>query len=104
MRDRRRTEWLRHGLRDYAVMAPARDCPRSDPPRFAAPDGQGCAAKYVHALLANYAGIVQCDGYAAYKSLDAERIALAFCWTHLRPAFYDIAKGGDANSPRKGDG
>jgi hypothetical protein len=49
-----------------------------------------------HALLANYCGIVQCDGYAAYKSLDAERITLAFCWTHLRRKFYDIAKAGDA--------
>jgi hypothetical protein len=51
---------------------------------------------YGHALLANYRGIVQCDGYAAYKSLDPARITRAFCWTHLRRKFYDIAKAGDA--------
>jgi transposase len=43
---------------------------------------------------------VQCDGYAAYKSIaDAapgEAITLAFCWAHLRRRFFDIAKGGNA--------
>src|SRR5665213_2602576 len=36
------------------------------------------------------------SGCAAYKKLDAERIVLAFCWTHLRRRFYEIAKAGDA--------
>ena len=38
-------------------------------------------------------------GYAAYKKIAAtpgEAITLAFCWTHLRRRFFDIAKGGDA--------
>ena len=43
---------------------------------------------------------MQCDGYAAYKTVaDAEpgkAITLAFCWTHLRRKFFDIAKGGNA--------
>src|SRR5262249_41892501 len=51
-------------------------------------------------LLDHYHGIVQCDGYAAYKTIADKRrsdaIMLAFCWAHLRRAFYDIAKGGDA--------
>jgi transposase len=68
----------------------------TDPPAVAYTYAPGRASIYGHALLANYSGIVQCDGYAAYKSLDAQRITLAFCWTHLRRKFYDIAKGGDA--------
>jgi transposase len=51
-------------------------------------------------LLDRYYGIVQCDGYGAYKTIADKRrsdaITLAFCWAHLRRAFYDIAKGGDA--------
>jgi hypothetical protein len=43
---------------------------------------------------------MQCDGYAAYKKIAAaapeQRITLAFCWSHLRRQFFDIAKGGDA--------
>src|SRR5207245_2192799 len=66
-------------------------------PRHQAP-GRGA----VHALklLEHYRGIVQCDGYAAYKSIaDAacgEAITLAFCWAHLRRRFFDIAKDGSA--------
>src|SRR5262249_37077517 len=43
-------------------------------------------------LLANYRGIVQCDGYAPYKKLPAERITVAFCWSHLRREFFKIAE------------
>ena len=56
----------------------------------------------VHALklLDRYRGIVQCDGYGAYKTIAAaapgEAITLAFCWAHLRRRFFDLAKGGDA--------
>ena len=43
---------------------------------------------------------MQCDGYAAYKTIAAaaagEAITLAFCWAHLRRKFFDIAKGGNA--------
>ena len=52
-------------------------------------------------LLESYRGIVQCDDYAAYKTIadDArtgDAITLAFCWVHLRRQFFDIAKGGSA--------
>jgi transposase len=51
-------------------------------------------------LLDNYRGIVQCDGYAAYKTIANaardEAITLAFCWAHLRRRFFDIAQGGPA--------
>ena len=34
--------------------------------------------------LANYRGVVQCDGYASYKKSIADRITVAFCWSHPR--------------------
>jgi transposase len=43
---------------------------------------------------------VQCDGYAAYKTIANaardEAITLAFCWAHLRRRFFDIVQGGPA--------
>src|SRR3981189_2997261 len=53
-------------------------------------------------LLDHYRGIVQCDGYAAYKTIanaaSDEAITLAFCWAHLRRRFFDIAEGGPASN------
>jgi hypothetical protein len=44
-------------------------------------------AAYALKLLDRYRGIVQCDGYAAYKTIanaaSDEAITLAFCWAHL---------------------
>lgn len=44
------------------------------------------------ALLPDYAGVVMCDGYAAYESLAATnaRLVLAHCWAHVRRKFVDI--------------
>jgi transposase len=39
---------------------------------------------------------VQCDGYAPYKKVPADRITVAFCWSHLRREFFKIAERGDA--------
>ena len=64
----------------------------NDPPGAVYTYAPGRGAIYAHDLLASYRGIVQCDGYAAYKSLDASRITLAFCWTHARRKFFEIAK------------
>lgn len=54
---------------------------------------------HVHAmrLLGGYRGILQCDGYKAYQALvDAKAaepcMTLAFCWSHVRRGFYDLAK------------
>jgi transposase len=73
----------------------------SDPPAVAYTYAPGRGAGHGIELLANYSGIVQCDGYAAYKRLAREKpageeVTLAFCWTHWRRYFYDIAEGGDA--------
>ena len=49
------------------------------------------------ALLGGYRGILQCDGYAAYKKFGGSKsadppVTLAFCWAHVRRGFYDLAK------------
>ena len=96
---------------------PAADAPRTDTSgRSRATTGRGAAtirppsptpmrraaARSMRIkLLAGYSGIVQCDGYAAYKQLaDGRRSSgpatLAFCWAHLRRRFYEIAKAGPA--------
>ena len=47
--------------------------------------------------LQGFAGVLQVDDYAGYKAL-AERnaVSLAFCWSHVRRKFYDLAQGGPA--------
>jgi transposase len=72
----------------------------TDPPAIAYSYAPGRGAVHARKLLEHYRGIVQCDGYAAYKTIaDAapdETITLAFCWAHLRRKFFDIAKAGNA--------
>jgi transposase len=73
----------------------------ADPPAVAYSYAPGRGAEHAIRLLAGYTGIVQCDGYAAYKQLaDVKRaggpVTLAFCWSHWRRRFYEIAKAGPA--------
>src|SRR6202007_2527666 len=54
---------------------------------------------HAQALLGDYHGILQCDGYRAYKQLatpagNHPAVTLAYCWSHLRREFYDLAKAG----------
>jgi transposase len=69
----------------------------SDPPGIAyvyAPDRK---AERPIAHLAGFRGVLQVDGYAGYKVL-AERseVRLAFCWSHVRRPFYELAQSGPA--------
>jgi Transposase IS66 family len=55
-------------------------------------------------LLENYRGVVQCDGYAAYKTIAdkpcGKAITLAFCWSvtgPLAPPCIGPGDGEDAN-------
>ena len=68
-----------------------------DPPAIAYAYAPGRGAIHGLKLLDTYRGVVQCDGYAAYKTIAAktpdDRITLAFCWSHLRRRFFDQAKG-----------
>jgi transposase len=85
----------------WAIARDDRPWGGADPPAVVYRYAPGRGAVHGLDLLAGYSGIVQCDGYAAYKQLaDAQRgtgaVTLAFCWAHLRRRFYDIAKAGDA--------
>ena len=64
----------------------------ADPPAVAyvyAPDRK---AERPSAHLAGFTGVLQVDGYAGYAALGRSgQVQLAFCWSHVRRAFYEIA-------------
>jgi transposase len=69
----------------------------TDPPGVAyvyAPDRKA-ERPIVH--LAGFKGVLQVDGYGGYRVL-AERsdVQLAFCWSHVRRRFYELAAAGPA--------
>jgi transposase len=48
-------------------------------------------------LLKDFEGVVQCDGYGAYKTLARQRpndVVLSHCWSHVRRDFIDLSKEG----------
>lgn len=73
----------------------------TDPPAVVYTYMPGRGRVWAEKLLGDFTGIVQCDGYGAYKHLEApDRKAgpgtFAFCWAHVRRGFFDNAKGGNA--------
>ena len=69
----------------------------TDPPSVAyvyAPDRK---AERPIAHLAGFKGVLQVDGYGGYRVL-AQRgdVKLAFCWSHVRRRFYELAAAGPA--------
>jgi transposase len=49
------------------------------------------------AHLQGFRGVLQVDGYAGYHALaEAGQVELAFCWSHVRRRFYEIASTGPA--------
>jgi transposase len=84
----------------WAIARDDRPWGGTDPPAVAYTYAPGRGAVHALKLLDHYRGIVQCDGYAAYKTIanavPDEAITLAFCWAHLRRRFFDIAQGGPA--------
>jgi len=81
----------------WAVARDDRPWGGRDPPAIAFTYAPGRGAIHGLKLLDTYRGVVQCDGYAAYKTIAAktpdDRITLAFCWSHLRRRFFDQARG-----------
>ncbi len=85
----------------WAIARDDRSWGGTDPPAVAYTYAPGRGAVHALKLLETYRGIVQCDGYAAYKTVAdkaraGDAITLAFCWAHLRRKFFDIANGGSA--------
>jgi hypothetical protein len=61
----------------------------------------GRGAEHATRPLAGFNGVLQVDAYAAYNALaDPARaggpVTLAYCWSHVRRHFYEIAQGGNA--------
>jgi len=49
------------------------------------------------AHLSGFAGVLQVDGYGGYKVLAGRnQVSLAFCWSHVRRRFYELAAAGPA--------
>jgi transposase len=69
----------------------------TDPPGVAyvyAPDRK---AERRREHLAGFKGILQVDGYSGYKVLAKDgNVQLAFCWSHVRRYFYELAHPGPA--------
>src|SRR6476620_6008423 len=69
----------------------------SQPPAVVYSYAPGRGHTHAKTLLGGYRGILQCDGYAAYKKFAGSKsvepsVTLAFCWSHVRRGFYDLAK------------
>ena len=79
----------------WAIARDDRPWRGTDPPAVVFHDAPGRGAEHAKALLGGYRGILQCDGYGAYKTLAVagDGIALAFCWSHARRQFIELAKG-----------
>ena len=81
----------------WAYAADDRPWGGSDPPGVAyvyAPDRK---AERPIAHLEGFKGILQVDGYAGYRKLaDRGDVRLAFCWSHVRRHFYELATPGPA--------
>ena len=49
------------------------------------------------AHLKGFRGVLQVDGYAGYRALaEVGDVRLAFCWSHVRRRFYELAAAGPA--------
>ena len=69
----------------------------TDPPGVAYVYAPDRTARQPIAHLAGFAGVLQVDGYAGYEALaKGGAVRLAFCWSHVRRRFYELAQGGSA--------
>lgn len=82
----------------WAIARDDRRWGGADPPAVVYTYAPGRGADHAIALLEDFRGVLQTDGYGAYKTLAGRRqdITLAHCWAHARRKFFDLAKGGSA--------
>ena len=70
---------------------------RTDPPGVAYVYAPDRTAQRPATHLAGFQGVLQVDGYEAYKALARRgEVQLAFCWSHVRRPFYELAQSGPA--------
>jgi len=85
-------------LASTRIFADETVVPVLDPGRGRTKQGSpGRGHTHANTLLGGYRGILQCDGYSAYKKFAGSKsaepsVTLAFCWSHVRRGFYDLAK------------
>lgn len=89
-RGRTKTGWF------WTIARDDRPWGGADPPAVVYTYAPGRGREHARALLGGYRGILQCDGYAGYKTLAAPAAGpgpavVAFCWSHARRQFYDMA-------------
>ena len=92
----------------WAIARDDRPWAGSEPPAVVYSYAPGRGHAHANTLLGGYRGILQCDGYAAYKKLAGSKsaehaITLAFCWSHVRRGFYDLAKTEGADRDRSAE-
>ncbi|MFM2099754.1 MAG: hypothetical protein RLZZ366_1293 [Pseudomonadota bacterium] len=85
----------------WAMVRDDRPHGGSDPPAIVYTYMPGRGGGWAAKLLGGYRGIMQVDGYDAYRQFGkADRpggpATLAFCWAHARRYFFDANKGDDA--------
>ncbi len=85
----------------WAIARDDRPWNGGDPPAVAYAYAPGRGGEHARNLFAGFNGVLQVDGYDGYNRFaDAARpggaIDLAYCWSHFRRRFYDLAKGGNA--------
>jgi hypothetical protein len=82
----------------WAIARDERGWGGADPPAVVYTYAPGRGADHAISLLKDFSGVLQTDGYGAYRSLVAKRndVVLANCWSHCRRKFFDLAKGGSA--------
>ena len=89
----------------WAIARDDRPWGGSGPPAVVYTYAPGRGSEDAAALLKNFRGILQTDGYVAYKKVarspgvadgTGECVILAYCWAHCRRQFLDIAETGPA--------
>ncbi|MCR5875888.1 IS66 family transposase [Phenylobacterium sp. J426] len=82
----------------WAIARDDRGWAGTDPPAVVYTYAPGRGADHAITLLKDFSGVLQTDGYTAYKTLATRRndVALAHCWSHARRKAFDLTKGGSA--------
>jgi transposase len=85
----------------WAIARDDRPWGSTDPPAVVYLYAPGRGAEHAIRPLAGFTGVLQVDAYAAYRALaeparEGGPVTLAYCWSHVRRRFYEIAQGGDA--------
>ena len=83
----------------WALARDDRPWQGTDPPAVVYTYAPGRGTEHAQSLLGTYAGVIQTDGYVAYKSVADRKgasLVIAHCWSHLRREFFDITKSAPA--------